>query len=57
VGPLGAGATSGPVKTSVTIPPSAVPGTYYIIARADADNSVKETSEINRKYIKVTVSP
>jgi uncharacterized membrane protein len=47
VGPLGAGASSGPVNTSITIPSNATAGTYYIIARADANTSVIETSEIN----------
>jgi subtilase family serine protease len=56
VGPLAAGETSGPVDTSVTIPPTAVTGTYYIIAWPDADKSVAETSETNnRKYIKVKI--
>ena len=47
VGPLAAGGTSGPVDTPVTIPPTATVGTYYLIARADADAVQAETSEIN----------
>jgi hypothetical protein len=58
VGPLAAGGTSGPVSTSVTIPSTAVSGTYYIIAVADATNVVAETSETNNtKYITVNISP
>jgi uncharacterized membrane protein len=47
VGPLAAGASTNSVNTDVTIPLSATPGSYYIIARADADSSLTETSEIN----------
>ena len=43
---LGAGATSAG-STSVTIPSGAASGTYYIIARADADGIVTETNETN----------
>ena len=58
VGPLAAGETSGPVDTSVTIPPTAVPGTYYIMAWADADKSVAEiANNNNRRYKRVTVPP
>jgi heme/copper-type cytochrome/quinol oxidase subunit 2 len=57
VGPLAAGETSGPIDTLVTIPPTAVSGTYYIIAWADADKSVAEIADNNRKYLKVTVPP
>ena len=54
VGPLAAGASSGPVSTPVTIPTTATAGSYYIIARADADNSETETSETNNtRYLTV----
>jgi alpha-tubulin suppressor-like RCC1 family protein len=56
VGPLAAGAFSGPVRMPFTIPSTAVAGTYYIIAKADAENSVAETSEANNtSQIKVRV--
>ncbi len=58
VGPLAAGATSGPVSTLVTIPSTAVAGTCYIIVKADADNAVAEASDSNNtKYLTVRVSP
>jgi len=58
VPPLAAGATSGPVSTSVTIPPTAASGIYYIISEADAGNAVAEASETNNtKYMAVRVSP
>ena len=47
VGPLGAGASDGPVNTTITVPASATAGAYYLIARADADGTVTETSETN----------
>ncbi len=57
VGPLAAGAFSGPVSTSVTIPATATAGTYYLIAKADADGAAAETSETNNtRVISVTVS-
>jgi subtilisin family serine protease len=43
---LAAGATSAG-STSVTLPTSVAPGTYYIIAKADADNIAVETDEAN----------
>jgi subtilase family serine protease len=43
---LAANATSAG-STSVTIPASATTGSYYIIAKADADNAVVETVETN----------
>jgi alpha-tubulin suppressor-like RCC1 family protein len=56
VGVLGAGASSGPVNTSVTIPATASDGSYYIIARADATNAEAETSETNNtRYVSVGV--
>jgi subtilisin family serine protease len=33
--------------TTVTIPASTAPGTYYIVAKADADGALVETSEAN----------
>ncbi|HJR59053.1 MAG TPA: CARDB domain-containing protein [Vicinamibacterales bacterium] len=46
VGALAAGASSsGP--TSLTIPTGTVPGTYYLIAKADGSGSVVETQEAN----------
>jgi subtilase family serine protease len=42
-----AGNTSSAGSTVVTIPAGTAPGAYYIIARADADNSVTETNETN----------
>ncbi len=58
VGSLAAGATSGPVSTSVTIPSTAAPGIYYIVAKADADNAVTEASDTNNtRYLVVRVSP
>ena len=42
----------------VWIPATASPGTYYIIAVADATGVVPETSETNNtKYLQVTVNP
>jgi subtilase family serine protease len=46
VGSLAAGATSSG-STSVTIPASTPAGSYYILAKADADNVVAETGETN----------
>jgi subtilase family serine protease len=45
--PLIAGGAASAVNTSVTIPQSAAPGTYYIIANADAAIEVGETAETN----------
>jgi hypothetical protein len=44
---LAAGASSGPVNTSVKIPAGVAAGTYYLIARADAGSAVAESSETN----------
>jgi subtilase family serine protease len=33
--------------TSVAIPAGTAPGTYYVIAKCDADNAVAEVSEGN----------
>ena len=46
VATLGPGATSAGA-TSVTIPAGTAPGTYYVVARADADDVVDETKENN----------
>ncbi len=54
---LAAGTTSGE-NTSVIIPSGITTGTYYIIARADADNVVTEANENNNNmYKKITISP
>jgi len=45
--PALAGGASSSGTTSVTIPAGTAVGTYYIIARADADAAVTETSETN----------
>jgi subtilase family serine protease len=47
VGLLGPGASSDEVPTEVTIPSGTAPGTYYILALADAANAVVETVETN----------
>ena len=49
VGPLDPGASS-TGSTTVTIPASIVAGPYYIIAKADADGTVAETSESNNTF-------
>jgi len=46
VGDLAAGASSAGAAT-VTIPAEAGPGTFYIVGKADADNTVAETAESN----------
>ena len=46
VGVLDAGATSSG-STTVTIPASTPAGSYYILAKADADGTIAETSETN----------
>ena len=56
---LTTGATS-PGSTPVTIPPGTTPGTWYILARADADNAVAESNETNNqtaRAITVTAPP
>ncbi|HTM30604.1 MAG TPA: CARDB domain-containing protein [Vicinamibacterales bacterium] len=42
-----AGSASAGASTEVTIPGTTVPGTYYIVARADAGDAVPETLENN----------
>jgi subtilase family serine protease len=51
VGSIVAGATDAG-STDVTIPGGTVPGTYYIIAKADAGTVVDETSETNNTKAK-----
>lgn len=49
-------ATSSTGSTTVTIPAATAAGTYYIVAKADADNSVPETYEANNtsaRYIQI----
>ncbi len=51
---------SSPGSTSVTIPAGTAPGTYYILARTDADNVVAESNEANNtasKPITITIAP
>jgi subtilase family serine protease len=56
-GSLAAGATN-QGTTSVTIPESTASGAYYIIAKADAGNTVPEINEDNNTYFKtVTIGP
>jgi subtilase family serine protease len=47
-------------STVVTIPAGAAPGTYYVVARADAGGAVTETSEGNNvraRVVKVAAAP
>jgi subtilase family serine protease len=46
VPPLAAGASSSG-STSIAIPSNTPPGTYYVIAQADGDGAVAESSESN----------
>jgi subtilase family serine protease len=46
IAPLAGGASSAGTST-VTLPADVGPGTYYLIARADADQAVAETTETN----------
>lgn len=50
---LAAGASSAST-TTVSIPSTIVPGTYYLIAKADADNAVGEASESNNSLARTT---
>jgi subtilase family serine protease len=55
---LGAGVSSGPVSTTVTVPGGLAAGTYYILAVADAMGAVAEGYETNNtKYLAVRVGP
>ena len=48
---------SGIVSTSVTIP-TGISGSYYIIAKADADSAISEMNEANNtKYRAITINP
>lgn len=51
IGSLANGAQS-PASTTVTIPAGAAPGIYYLIANADADNTVRETVEGNNTLVR-----
>jgi len=56
VGSLSGGGTSSESAT-LTIPPSTSAGTWYILFRADADNQVTESDEINNvAYRQITVN-
>jgi subtilase family serine protease len=44
---LATGASSAGPQTAVTIPPGTPSGNYYILAVADADNTVAESNESN----------
>ena len=46
-----AGGASSSGSTSVTIPSSVAPGTYYVLAQADGDGTVAESSETNNVSI------
>jgi subtilisin family serine protease len=47
---LGPGESNVAPATTLTIPADTAVGTYYVIARADADNGATETSETNNTY-------
>jgi subtilase family serine protease len=54
---LAPGATSSGSST-LTIPAATVAGTYYVLARADADNAVSETQEANNgNYVFIQIGP
>jgi subtilase family serine protease len=55
---LAAGATHS-ASTSITIPAGTLAGSYYLIAKADADNTVAETQEANNlrfAFISITAT-
>jgi subtilase family serine protease len=55
---LATGASSVGPQTMVTIPPGTAPGSYYILAVADADNTVAESNENNNATAKpLTITP
>jgi subtilase family serine protease len=55
---LATGASSAGPQTMVTIPPGTVAGNYYILAVADADNTVAESNENNNVTARpLTISP
>jgi subtilase family serine protease len=56
VSPLASGASDGPAITPLTIPSGTPGGSYYIIAKADGNGVIPETSETNNtksKSIKI----
>ena len=57
VGGLGAGEVS-TASTTLTIPVGTTTGSYSVIAKADADNAVTETTETNNTYVRtVKIGP
>ena len=48
---LVAGASSA-ARTTVTIPEGTTSGTWFIIAKADGEDQVAETSETNNLYVR-----
>lgn len=48
--PLLAAGASSVASTTLAIPAGTAPGTYYIVAKADGDSSVPETSETNNTF-------
>ena len=58
--PALAGGASSAGSTSVTMPAGLPPGTYYLIAKADGDNTVAESAESNNtgaRALQVAASP
>jgi subtilase family serine protease len=54
----GASNASGALGTTVTIPAGTVAGSYFIVAVADADNTVPEGNETNNTRSKaITITP
>jgi len=55
---LASGAISGPKSTPVTVPPNAQNGAYYIIALANAENTIVETDYTNNtRAVAVGIGP
>jgi subtilisin family serine protease/uncharacterized membrane protein len=54
---LAAGESNTAPDTTLTIPADTGVGTYYLIARADADNSATETSETNTYSRSIKIGP
>jgi subtilase family serine protease len=50
--PALAAGTSDAATLTVTVPASTPPGTYYVIARADAADGVTEALETNNTYVR-----
>jgi hypothetical protein len=45
-------------STAVAVPAGTAPGTWYVIARADADGAVTESQEANNtSYTAIQVTP